>query len=141
MNPKRAKDLLPLISKELDLPISLLNDLVDFYWDGIHKDLVSLEYFHVMIPNLGTFHIKGDLKLKESIDKIKKKMPKEHPKMTTRMYAKRKQNLEMIQKMEKLIEDFQEQKSERTKIRQIRKDVRAVKESLEGQGENPGGSI
>jgi exonuclease VII large subunit len=142
MNPKKAKELLPNVSQETGLDIQLLKDLTDFYWDSIHKELVSLEHNHVMIQHLGTFHIRNEEILNKTISKYERmvyKARKDPPKTMVR-FAIYKNNERRIEKLQKLLENHLSEKIKKKEIKKIRKDVREHKESMGSQIPNPGGT-
>ena len=58
MNPKKAKTFIPQIAEELSQPVSLIEDLVIFYWQEIRKSLSGLKHNRVHVSNLGDFTIK-----------------------------------------------------------------------------------
>lgn len=58
MKPKKVKDLIPKISKELQLSEEEVKSVIDIYWDKVRKALSSLEYEHVNVPGLGVFGVK-----------------------------------------------------------------------------------
>lgn len=58
MRPKKAKELIPEVAKELDLPEEMIKEIIDFYWQEVRKSLSSLKHSRVHITNLGDFTIK-----------------------------------------------------------------------------------
>lgn len=67
MNPKKAKDFVSEVADELQLPESLVNDIVVYYWQEVRKSLSGLKNSRVHITNLGDFvvkHWKVDEKIK-----------------------------------------------------------------------------
>lgn len=58
MNPKKAKDFISEVSDELQLPESLVNDIVIYYWQEVRKSLSGLKNSRVHITNLGDFVVK-----------------------------------------------------------------------------------
>jgi len=58
LKPKKVKDLIPKISKELQLSEEEVKSVIDIYWDKVRKALSSLEYEHVNVPGLGVFGVK-----------------------------------------------------------------------------------
>jgi nucleoid DNA-binding protein len=58
LRPKKAKELIPEVAKELDLPEQMIKDITDFYWQEVRKSLSSLKHSRVHITNLGDFTIK-----------------------------------------------------------------------------------
>ena len=58
MKPKKAKEFIPKVSDKLNLPEKLIEDVVDFYWQEIRKNLSGLKHQRVHLTNLGDFTIK-----------------------------------------------------------------------------------
>lgn len=58
MKPKKIKDLIPQLSKELQLSEEEIKSVLDVYWDKVRKLLSSLEHNRVNLKGLGTFYIK-----------------------------------------------------------------------------------
>ena len=140
MNPKKAKELLPKIAEQTGLDLQLLKDLTDFYWDSIHKELVSLEHNHVMVKHLGTFNIRNEEILNKTINKYERmvyKARKDPPKTMVR-YAIYKQNEKRIEKLQRLLENHLSERVKKKEISKIRKDVREYKEGVESQKPDTG---
>lgn len=58
MNPKKAKEFIPDVAKELGLSESLVQDVTSYYWQEIRKNLSSLSHSRIHITNLGDFTVK-----------------------------------------------------------------------------------
>jgi hypothetical protein len=58
LRPKKAKEFIPILSNQLSLPASLVEDIIDFYWEEIRKSLSGLKHQRVHLTNLGDFYIK-----------------------------------------------------------------------------------
>lgn len=141
MNPKKAKELLPKISEETGLDLQLLKDLTDFYWDSIHRELVSLEHNHILVQHLGTFSVRSEEILNKTISKYERmvyKARKDPPKTMVR-FAIYKNNEKRIEKLRKMLENHLNEKLKKKEIKQIRTNVRQSKEDLERQKTDSGG--
>jgi hypothetical protein len=66
----KAKSLIPKTAKELDLPESLVKDVVDHYYSALRKNMSSLEHSRIRVPELGVFYV-SKKKLEISIIKLK----------------------------------------------------------------------
>lgn len=67
MKPKKIKDLIPRLAKELQISEKEVQSVLDAYWDSIRKTLSSMEYNRLFLKGLGTFYVKPwsiDKKLK-----------------------------------------------------------------------------
>ncbi len=58
MKPKKLKNLIPQLSKELQLSEEEIKSVLDIYWDKVRKLLSSLDHNRVNLKGLGTFYIK-----------------------------------------------------------------------------------
>jgi hypothetical protein len=67
LKPKKIKDLIPRLAKELQISEKEVQSVLDAYWDSIRKTLSSMEYNRLFLKGLGTFYVKPwsiDKKLK-----------------------------------------------------------------------------
>jgi nucleoid DNA-binding protein len=67
LKPKKAKELIPAVAAEVQLPEQVVKDIVYTYWQEIRKSLSGLKHNRVHITNLGDFsvmHWKIDDKIK-----------------------------------------------------------------------------
>lgn len=71
LRPKKAKEFIPGVAKELQLPVDLVEDVILYYWQEIRKSLSTLSHSRVHLTNLGDFVIK-DWKIQEKIDMLEK---------------------------------------------------------------------
>lgn len=55
MNPKKVKNLLPIVAVENKLDIVLLQKLNSFYWSKVREVLTTTDEMNVEILNLGKF--------------------------------------------------------------------------------------
>lgn len=58
LRPRKAKEFIPKTANKLDLPENLVEDIIDFYWQEIRKNLSGLKHQRVHLTNLGDFVIK-----------------------------------------------------------------------------------
>lgn len=58
LRPKKAKEFIPKVGDQLSLPTSLVEDIIDFYWQEIRKSLSGLKHQRIHLTNLGDFTIK-----------------------------------------------------------------------------------
>lgn len=71
MKPRKSKELIPNVAKELGVSEEMVSDVTSFYWHEIRKSLSSLKHARVHITNLGDFTIKH-WKLDERIESLEK---------------------------------------------------------------------
>lgn len=73
MRPKKTKELIPQIAKELQLSEEQVKSVIDIYWDQVRKTLSSLEYNRLFLRGLGVFYIKPwalEKKLKSNSSRV-----------------------------------------------------------------------
>lgn len=68
MIPKKPKEIIKVVSEELDLPQSTVDDIISFYYKEVRKTLSSLEHPKVNIKGLGDFIV-----MKSSVTRLLKK--------------------------------------------------------------------
>lgn len=68
MNPIKRKSIVEKTAEDLNLPVSVVDEIVSFYYKTVQKKLSSAKHHSVNVPNLGTFVIKR----KALEEKIKK---------------------------------------------------------------------
>ena len=71
MKPKKSKELIPNVAKDLGVSEQMVSDVTSFYWHEIRKSLSSLKHARVHVTNLGDFTIKH-WKLDDKIDMLEK---------------------------------------------------------------------
>lgn len=73
MRPKKTKELIPQLAKELQLSEQEIKSVMDLYWDQVRKTLSSLEHNRIFLRGLGVFYIKPwalEKKLKGNATKV-----------------------------------------------------------------------
>jgi len=121
MIPHKAKNLTKDVSEELNLPKTLVDDLIDFYYKEVRNTLSELKEPRINIEGLGQFIVRNTL-VKNSIPKLKKMLDK-HDTSTFSAYFNKKMledkiaSLESIkEKMDSAIErknQFKKEKNEK----------------------------
>ena len=71
MKPRKSKELIPDVAKQLGVSEQMVSDVTSFYWHEIRKSLSSLKHARVHVTNLGDFTIKH-WKLDDKIDMLEK---------------------------------------------------------------------
>lgn len=61
MIPKKPKILYKELSEQLDLPESMIDNIVSFYYKEVRKTLSSLDQLKVNLPGLGNFLLRTTL--------------------------------------------------------------------------------
>ena len=71
MKPTRSKDLIKKTADELNMPLELVSDVVDFYYSVVIKKIESLKEPTIFLHGLGTLRISRK-KLQSSIKSLEK---------------------------------------------------------------------
>jgi nucleoid DNA-binding protein len=71
LKPRKSKELIPDVAKQLGVSEQMVSDVTSFYWHEIRKSLSSLKHARVHVTNLGDFTIKH-WKLNDKIDMLEK---------------------------------------------------------------------
>lgn len=58
MKPKKTKELISELAKNLQLSEEEIKSVLDLYWRKVRKTLSSLEHTHVNLKGLGTMYMK-----------------------------------------------------------------------------------
>lgn len=69
MRPKKAKQFIPVTSEKVGIDVSVVEDVLSFYWQEVRKNLSSLNHVRVHLTNLGDFTIKH-WKLEEKLESL-----------------------------------------------------------------------
>ena len=144
MNHRKAKDLIPEVAKEMDLPLDLANDLVDYYWSTIRKTLVSLEHSHVRIMHLGILDIRNTFLLEKEILSTTKRLPYNEAYIDdlppgrdiTPVTYKLKQK---IARLKALKLNYLEELHDKEINKKLRKEIYESKQNMAKQEADPGG--
>lgn len=113
MIPKKPKQIVKIVSEELDLSPELIDDLTSFYYKNLRKKLSNLEELRLDIPGLGNFLIKTS-GVKSSIKKFEL-MKKGMGDATFSNYHNRKlieARLQTLYDISQKIQEFLEKKKE-----------------------------
>ena len=71
MRPRKAKEFIPIVASELDIPLELVEEVISYYWQEVRKSLSGLKHTRVHLTNLGDFTIKH-WKLDDKIQMLEK---------------------------------------------------------------------
>lgn len=141
LRPVKRKEIVAKTAEQLELPAELIDEIVTFYYNGLHKKMISGDYHRIQVPNLGTFVIKYK-SLLNLIRHTENKIPY-LDKIGTMIAYERK--LERIKDLEKFMQLKQIMEEERANKLAFHKQKRESYENqlnrnLEEQGEDSGGS-
>jgi len=111
LRPRKAKEFIPEVSKELDCSEILVKDVIDFYWQTIRKSLSNLSHSRIHITNLGDFTIKH-WKIDDKIDMLQKWEENNKQKGLQQMTARFKtaESLFELNNIKKIIEEETQRK-------------------------------
>ena len=74
MNPKKSNTLYKDVSEEINVPETLVGDIIEFYYKDLRSQLSSLKYPRINVEGLGQFVIKQKL-VETYISKLTKMLP------------------------------------------------------------------
>lgn len=95
MNPKKSNTLYKDVSEEINVPETLVGDIIEFYYKDLRSQLSSLKYPRINVEGLGQFVIKQKL-VETYISKLTKMLPT-HDVSTFRAYHNKKAMEEKLQ--------------------------------------------
>ena len=58
MLPKNSKHFLQPTSEKLNMNLSMIEDVINFYYVELRKALSNLEFYNIQVENLGSFQVK-----------------------------------------------------------------------------------
>lgn len=135
MNPSSPREFIAELSIQTGLPQDLLKDLSEFYWKDVYAAVISLEHLHVLVPNLGTFSVKGDIMIDKQLSKL---LPiynalSRRPPTTPIRKARYFKLKEKVEKLQALKQKFLSDQKKKKENKVLRNEIRAKKD-LEKQG-------
>ena len=71
MIPYKSKDLYKEVAEELNIPINLVEDIIEYYYKEIKSNITGLKHLRINVEGLGQFVIKENF-VKKTIPKYKK---------------------------------------------------------------------
>ena len=71
LRPKKAKEYIPETAELVSLPEEVVEDIVNYYWEEVRKNMSSLSHQRIHLTNLGDFTIKH-WKLEDKIISLEK---------------------------------------------------------------------
>ncbi len=112
LRPKKAKDFIPDVAKELNLQESLVEDLIDYYWQEVRKSLSGLKHQRIHLTNLGDFVVKH-WKIDDKIESLEKWEETNKQKGMQQMTARFKtaENLFELKEIKKVLEEETQRKN------------------------------
>lgn len=106
MNPKKANRLYRQVAEEIDVPETLVEDFIEFYYKAIRENMSNLSHHRINVDGLGQFVVKPNL-VRKAIPKYTKTL-KNHDTSTFRAYYNKKMvetKLDLLIKLEQKISD------------------------------------
>ena len=132
MIPKKSSLLCKELSEEMDLPQSLIQDFIEFYYKEIRSSLTGLKHPRVNVDGLGQFVVRTHA-VRKAIPRLKKIL-ETHDTTTFSAYFNKKtleDKVEALKSIEKQIVSLEEKKG----AIQKQKDE-YIKKNLEGEKED-----
>ena len=113
MNPKKSSQLYKEVSEELNMPMDIIEDLVQDYYKEIRSNLTGLTYPRINVDGLGQFVARPGL-VRKSIPRYKSILDS-HDTSTFSAYFNKKMledKVECLEKLEKKLDDADNRKQE-----------------------------
>jgi len=108
MIPKKHSDLYTELSEELDVPVNLIENLIDFCYKDLKTRLVNLEHPRINMLGLGQFVARPSV-VKRKIN-IWEKGLVNHDVSTMRAYHNKRETIEKLEKLKRLDELIEKEK-------------------------------
>ncbi len=106
MNPKKASELFKTIPGELGIDPEVVNNLLEFYWSNVRKEISNLSHPRLNLHGLGAFEIKVP-SLHVTIERYKRhinKLASVSKTLTYARYENVKSRLELLLKMKEILD-------------------------------------
>ena len=104
MIPYKSKALYKEVAEELNIPINLVEDIIEYYYKEIKSNITGLKHLRINVEGLGQFVIKENF-VKKTIPKYKKILSNHDTSTFTAYYNKKtiEAKLDLLIKMEEMI--------------------------------------
>jgi len=116
MIPKKSNTLYKELTEEIDVPIELVEDLIQAYYKNLRNELTNLTNPRINVEGLGQFVARPGL-VKKSIERYKKAL-NSHDTSTFRAYYNKKMLEEKVECLENLDKKIEEQEVKKQKFKQ-----------------------
>ena len=113
MIPQKSKSLYKEVAEELNIPIDLVEDLIEYYYKEVKSNITGLKHLRINVDGLGQFVAKPKA-VAGSIDKITKSLD-DHDTSTFKAYHNKKameNKLELLLKLSSKLEQVNTRKEE-----------------------------
>ena len=71
LRPRKAKTLIPDVAEQLNISSTIIEDVINYYWTEVRKNLSGLKHQRIHLTNLGDFTIKH-WKIDDKIDMLER---------------------------------------------------------------------
>lgn len=113
MIPKKSSQLYKELAEEINVPVELVEDLIQSYYKNIRDNLTNLTYPRINVEGLGQFVARPGL-VKKSIQRYKKALDS-HDTSTFRAYYNKKMledKVECLENLDKKLDESELKKQE-----------------------------
>lgn len=113
MNPKKSSQLYREVSEELDVPMSIVEDLIQDYYKEIRSNLTGLTHPRINVDGLGQFVARPGL-VRKSIPRYKGILSSHDTSTFSAYYNKKmlEEKVECLEKLEKKLDEADNRKQE-----------------------------
>lgn len=116
MIPKKSNILYKELAEEINVPVELVEDLIQVYYKNLRNELTNLTNPRINVEGLGQFVARPGL-VKKSIERYKKAL-NSHDTSTFRAYYNKKMLEEKVECLENLDKKIEEQELKKQKFKQ-----------------------
>jgi nucleoid DNA-binding protein len=127
MIPQKSKSLCNEVAEELNLPVNLVEDLIEYYYKEIKSNITGLKHLRINVEALGQFVIKENF-VRKTIPKYKKALTN-HDTSTFNAYH----NKLMLEKKLIALENIEKQLD---KLKQKKEDTENKKQAYQNSNKN-----
>lgn len=128
MIPKKSSQLYKELAEDINVPVELVEDLIQSYYKNIRDNLTNLTYPRINVEGLGQFVARPGL-VKKSIQRYKKALDS-HDTSTFRAYYNKKMLEDKVECLENLDKKLDESELKKQEFKK-QKDENQLKGNLE----------
>jgi 4-alpha-glucanotransferase len=123
MIPKKSTQLFKELAEEQNVPLELIQDLIEEYYKNVRSNLTSLSHPRINVEGLGQFVARPGL-IKKSIQRYKKALS-DHDTSTFKAYYNKKMLEEKVESLEKIDKKLDETELKKEQFKKIKNEKHA----------------
>jgi hypothetical protein len=123
MIPKKSTQLFKELAEEQNVPLELIQDLIEEYYKNVRSNLTSLSHPRINVEGLGQFVARPGL-IKKSIQRYKKALS-DHDTSTFKAYYNKKMLEEKVESLEKIDKKLDETELKKEQFKKTKNEKHA----------------